>query len=308
MKIFNLPVLAALTVLAIACAPTAKNSANVNGATGIINGSNVADGSTLSQSIVGLYDMKRGALCTGSLIGDNVVLTAAHCIGEKPSDMIVVFSADMEGTLKKGEADREFLKQHLRLVAKTIVNEDFKKAHKEDDAHGDIALIRFSGTLPAGFKPASFLASTTLLDKGSKVTLAGYGVDQDKVIDVPVSDSAEFKKGLAEGEILCDNADLKKAKCFSEEKSGAAILRTTEVEVEGALNDSEIVLNQTHGTGACSGDSGGPAYVKVNDQYQLWGVTSRGTLGCVGEHGFMVYTDITAQKQWMDKNLLEIAK
>ena len=39
-------------------------------------------------------------------------------------------------------------------------------------------------------------------------------------------------------------------------------------------------MDQTGGVGSCSGDSGGPAFLKVNGQELLWGVTSRGDQTC----------------------------
>lgn len=53
-------------------------------------------------------------------------------------------------------------------------------------------------------------------------------------------------------------------------------MRTTSVQVvQGQLGKSEFVTDQTDGSGACFGDSGGPAYVYSQGRYYLMGVASR---------------------------------
>ena len=75
MKI-SFPVLfvAALATLTVACAPVAQQSIQGSDQSGIIGGEKVAEGSALQKSIVAIYDVKRNALCTGSLIRDNVIM------------------------------------------------------------------------------------------------------------------------------------------------------------------------------------------------------------------------------------------
>ena len=75
--------------------------------------------------------------------------------------------------------------------------------------------------------------------------------------------------------------------------SGEGLLRTTELTNLGYYNETEVVFDQQHGKASCEGDSGGPAYIQVEGQYRLFGVTSRGTRGC---NGYVVYSDVTTPK------------
>ena len=45
----------------------------------------------------------------------------------------------------------------------------------------DLALIQFSGGLPAGYKPATWLSDAADLKIGAKVTVAGFGATGTKI-------------------------------------------------------------------------------------------------------------------------------
>jgi secreted trypsin-like serine protease len=128
-----------------------------------------------------------------------------------------------------------------RIVDVFAISNYWAARNSEKFNTGDIALIHFQGTVPEGFKPAKMLRDKKILKNGLDVTLAGFGISN----------------GVS-GE-------------------GAGVLRQTSVKISDArYSASEVLLDQTHGTGSCHGDSGGPAYVEINGEYVLWGVTSRG--------------------------------
>ena len=305
MKISFSVLLSALATFAVACAPVAKETIQSGNESGIIGGETVAEGSELHKSIVGIYDIKKGALCTGSLIRDNVVMTAAHCIGKVASDHLIFFATDLETTFKLAKTDKEAFVKITRRAVKTVQHSEWGKNHAEGEAEGDIALIQFNGKAPEGFKPATMLLDSSALKSGTSVVLAGYGVDKNVLTEVKPTQDPEFKKGLDGGKIFCDDDDLSKAKCFSEHVQGEGKLRTTDVVIEDDFNATEIALNQSNGKAACEGDSGGPAYLKVGNQYQLWGVTSRGTRGC---NGYVLYTNAIALKKWVSDEIASFAK
>ena len=69
----------------------------------------------------------------------------------------------------------------------------------------------------------------------------------------------------------------------------------------GNLTNSEVVVDQTKGTGACQGDSGGPAYLKINNQLYMFGVLSRGSARAPGSPCTQnsVYTEVGAYSQFL---------
>jgi hypothetical protein len=130
-------------------------------------------------------------------------------------------------------------------------------------------LVKFVGGLPAGFKAAKLLTDLTALKYGGDVMLAGYGI----------SDGAAH--------------------------TGAAILRSVVTQIKtAAFSKTEVLMDQTHGKGACHGDSGGPAYDTINGEQLLFGVTSRGVDDPSNDcTRFSAYTAIPAYAAWVKSTM-----
>jgi len=302
----SLIVISAFAALTVACTKNTSTNAINGSAPSIIGGTDVAEGSDLHKSIVAIYNVKEGAICTGSLLENNIVLTAAHCIGAVAEDHIIIFATDIIEVF--GTKDKNVFLQKVRRAVKTEVNPAYGKEHAENQAWGDTALIKFQGTIPAGFEPAKMLANNSLLTDGSTITVAGYGVNSDILTVIKKEDYVDFKEREEKGEFFCEESeDGKTETCYKEETSGEGYLRTTELKVAGYYNDSEIFFDQQNGQASCVGDSGGPAYVKTETGYQLFGVTSRGTRGC---NDLVLYSDMTSQTltTWLEKAIVEVSK
>lgn len=275
-----------------ACSPTSQTYHKTQTDSGIIAGQVVEQNSSLASSIVGIYDVQAGAICTGSLYDEHTILTAAHCIGPKPEKMFVVFATNMLEVLKS--QDVTVIREHVRRVASAHVNPGWNPSgnSQKPDTWNDIALIKFTGTVPAGFQPATLLSDARDLSPNTSVVLAGYGVNEMKLTHIDPKTFPDLTTAVARGQVAC-NRD--RTECVTMSSSGSGLLRSTQVTVSKLL-PNEVVLDQTHGTGACSGDSGGPAYVLKNGRYYLWGVTSRGNVGCDSDG---IYTNILTYKDWI---------
>ncbi len=142
------------------------------------------------------------------------------------------------------------------------------------DQH-DIALIRFKGAIPSGYAMADLLPSDESLTKGETVLLAGYGVSDD------------------------------------DQRNGAGTLRQVEVTVSDPnFGATEVTLDQSHGRGACHGDSGGPAFVESNGSLLLWGVTNRSYPDDAGDTCKIgvVYTRIGAYSSFISTSATALRK
>lgn len=259
MKLNRLALAGIVSSLAlVGCTPQTMNSAQIDTTgDGIIGGSEVQTGDRIQESIVAIYDSLGGQLCTGSLLPNNLVLTAAHCIGPVTEAMYIFFDTKLAQ------------KSYSLQVDKVEVSPYWQYRQEEDFDTGDIALLHFVGKVPAGYKPATFVSNSNkyALKKGAKVILAGYGISNGVTHE------------------------------------GAGILRVTNVKIDDPrFSTSEIKLNQTLGQGACHGDSGGPAYIEINNKYYLWGVTSRGVDDAANDCSkYSAYTNALFYKAWLNK-------
>jgi secreted trypsin-like serine protease len=209
---------------------------------GIIGGDVVSNSNPISQMVVGVYNNKLGALCTGSILSSTTIISAAHCVegvapgqgAATPQDLVILFSTNINDP-----------NRIVRAVSKYRRNPRWYHDKDASKDTGDLSIIHFEGGLPAGFQPATVLTDATALQNAGVVTLAGYGINTGH----PVANMP----------------------------SGAGVLRQVDVPVKAVNWDrTEVLMDQTNGKGACHGDSGGPAYVNVNGQLLLFGVTSRG--------------------------------
>ena len=174
----------------------------------IVGGSDVAAGDAVGKSIVGLIvETSEGeAICTGSLLDTDLVVTAAHCMPDAGGKIVVVFGRNITSS-KQDDVT-------VRKVVAYQANESYD-ANSETDTH-DIALVRFEGGLPTGYAKAAVLPSASVLKAQTVVTLAGYGVSDgttqegsgvlrkvDTVIKNPAISKSEVELDQTKGKGAC---------------------------------------------------------------------------------------------------------
>ncbi len=240
-----------------------NSGSNGNGtALGIIGGQNVGANDAIAHVTVALYDVDLHALCTASIVSAKFLVTAAHCVNPKsPASLRVVYGTDLNN------------KATIVAVGKVtgaMQSDGWATNQNQDKNTGDIAIVRLASALPAGFAPAQILNQPGALQAGQDILLAGYGISTGHPNPSSPNDS------------------------------GAGTLRQVVTKmIDPAYSQTEVMLDESHGKGACHGDSGGPAYVNVGGKAMLFGVTSRGTDQFCSKG--VIYTNILAYSAWLTK-------
>lgn len=230
--------------MGIACSNSNQTTANQitvdNAANGsadeIINGAEIQLNDPVAQSTIGIFDSLTRRTCSGVLIDKNIVLTAAHCSLTEAKYLYIVFTTNFN--LLDAAHTRTY---QTRQVIRSAVSPDWRNNQFNIKDQGDVALLLFTGDLPAGYKPSPMLLNSQALTRGLPTVIAGYGIS-----DVRNYNTARI---LRKAVVTIDNPNFSK---------------------------SEISVDQSKGYGACIGDSGGPAFVFINGQYFVLGIINRG--------------------------------
>ena len=106
----------------------------------------------------------RGNFCTGSVIGQELVLTAAHCVTGGADYKLIEFDSLRQPTFR----DVALVVSHPQFGGNAML------AHR---VTADIALLKLAAALPANYVPAPLIGERKLVKPGEKFLLAGYGVN-----------------------------------------------------------------------------------------------------------------------------------
>ncbi len=126
----------------------------------VVEGRTSRDPGGLRASVVRI-ESTQGEICSGTLIAQDIVLTAAHCVMHKAGYNVVV-------------VDPNFRQRRLRAVAISM-HPDFVPGTTPEEQPGiDLALIKLEQAVGAGFRPLDPRGGS--ITTGDNVDIAGFGV------------------------------------------------------------------------------------------------------------------------------------
>lgn len=221
---------------------------------------------------IAVLDRKKRLICGGTLIGNEFVLTAAHCV---ISNMRIV--AGEYNLIEKEGHEQE------RRVIKAIKHPGYNK----NNVDNDIAILKLDSPLELTQRvwPACLPDQSEELQPQQMATILGWGAIKYKRLrdgkpevergdtlyqaKVPVVDFEECKNSYG------DDLESHRVVCAGYK--------------EGRID-------------SCAGDSGGPLLVEKNDRWHVYGVTSFGD-ECGKEGKYGIYSKTSAYVDWIKKTV-----
>lgn len=205
-------------------------------------------------AVVGIYDVKLNALCSGSLIAPNVVLTAHHCVAP-----IINEDAQSGVVCSKTAFGAAFGPEHFIVTTRqNIVDDSGDHAIREVLTPPDSLLCGNDQAiliLAKSMTPAEATPLIPRVDEPIAAKDAYYAVGYGATKDDDVGTGAGQRRRLDGLSVSCVGTGC---------STGLAAPDVKSTEWKGEK-------------GICHGDSGGPAF---DTQGRVIGVTSRGAAGC----------------------------
>lgn len=263
----------------------------------IVNGTNVTAMTEARSSTVLLMNIDIGQnkviYCTGTLIAKNLVLAAAHCMN-KTGITRVGFGLNVPESM--GPQSKYPLYRVNEIKPHPAYN--FQR-HLLSNAPVDLAIFKFDGVIPEGFKVRELPSVDYKVPTSGIIEMIGYGQTSEKVIDPGTLRSTEVA-----ADHIIDTFQVQRT-----DRDG----QVSEIDV---TIPGTIVVNQPE-TGVCSGDSGGPLFVRdAQGQLTYVGVSSRNIDLTQQEsipedqacHGVSIFVDVRAQLKWITDTAAELNK
>ena len=137
--------------------------------TNIIGGLRVSEDDPVAKVTVSVL-LKNGKLCTGTIVTDTLIMTAAHCLLDKREKLVEAKDIN----IGFGLSSRQLA--HSRRAEAYLMPEAFEGNGNQDiEDTSDIALIKLEDKIPAGYQPAKVEKLSRRLNRKDTLTFAGYG-------------------------------------------------------------------------------------------------------------------------------------
>jgi secreted trypsin-like serine protease len=268
----------------------------------IAAGSKVVD-TQLLKSVVKI-NFDSGGTCTGLLISNQVILTAAHCVYDFYNEKPV---ASNSATLTSSFLDKYKRPYQLGRSLNILIHENFDP----ESFSNDIALIIIKPVSSSIAAPIAKIQSPKNLKYKEKLTAIGYGLTEDENkndfnllmnSNIPYAAWNPTYVNYLTPSVINGKTIYNMIEVALDEKERMGKIATEEW--SNTVTDSEGNITKVKVIGTCPGDSGGPLLKKVGSAYRIVGITSYGFSEFANSCGnASLYTSVNDFKSWITNTL-----
>jgi hypothetical protein len=286
-KIRSLTVLLFLAASCLAACsenPDDNSSASMGeSGSGIVHGRSVGGRGQIGKSVVALVAQTQAgqALCTGSIVSEDTILTAAHCVDHDPRELAVVFGSRVRGVKPENLRKAVSFVQNPRWKKSDEASASFEMGSDETDFNDELSIARSRSVGRSGARSdesGEGLGDSTGTSRGAKNGAMNKGRGDLALVHFEGGLPAGYQpvELAVRGQTLEENMSVTLVGYGVTDgvaSTGSGVLRETKTTLIGKRSSSEFVTDGKQSS-VCFGDSGGPAFIEDGGHFLQIGVAS----------------------------------